>query len=68
MSADNYSNWLKLRSEAKDEFGEHLCYCGHTKYCTCSDPDYQTFKESVARGTIIEGDENNGWRKLEDTE
>lgn len=54
-------NWLKLRNDSMDEYGEKLCYCGHTHTCTCGDPDLQTFKESVKNGTIKENDLDNGW-------
>ena len=58
----DYLRWLKLRDKNKDEFGEKLCYCGHTDKCSCSNPDIKTFKESCDRGTIILNDPNNGWK------
>ena len=60
-----YKNWLQLRDESKDEFGNKLCYCGHTYKCACADPDLALFKESVERGAIILGDKHNGWRNEE---
>lgn len=62
-----YRTWIRMRTKSKDEYGEKLCYCGHTYKCTCGDPDKQCFKESVARGTIILWDENNGWTEFIDT-
>lgn len=59
-----YNDWLALREESKnnkDETGRRLCYCGHTTYCECADPDEILFKESVKRGSIIIGDPTNGW-------
>lgn len=56
-----YNYWIRLRDKSKDEYGEKLCYCGHTDKCSCSNPDKQTFKESVRRGSIILWDKNNGW-------
>jgi hypothetical protein len=50
-----------MREESKDEYGEKLCYCGHTYKCTCGNPDKKCFDESVKRGSIILWDENNGW-------
>lgn len=57
-----YKAWLKIREESKDEYGEKLCYCGHTHKCTCSNPDKTLFKESVKRGSIILFDKENGWK------
>jgi len=45
--------WLKIREESKDKNGKKLCYCGHTNKCDCGDPDKQTFKDSVKRGSLI---------------
>ena len=56
-----YKEWLKLRKASRDVYGEKICYCGHTSHCECADPDFETFKESVERGTIILGDSRNGW-------
>lgn len=58
----SYVYWIRLRDKSKDEYGEKLCYCGHTHKCSCADPDECLFMESVRRGSIILGDENNGWK------
>lgn len=60
----SYKYWIRLREKSKDEYGEKLCYCGHTHKCTCANPDKQLFRESVRRGSIILGDKNNGWRNV----
>jgi len=60
----SYGRWVKLREESKDEYNEKLCYCGHTTKCSCGNPDKQTFKDSVKRGSIILGDKNNGWKNV----
>ena len=60
----DFKEWLKLREASKDEWGQKLCYCGHTCNCECADPDFKTFQESVERGTIILGDPNNGWSNI----
>jgi hypothetical protein len=57
-----YQTWIKMREESEDEFGEKICYCGHTYKCTCSNPDKTLFKESVNRGSIILNDKMNGWK------
>jgi hypothetical protein len=57
--------WIKLRDESEDQWGEKLCYCGHTHRCYCSDPDKKLFKESVKKGTITLWDPENGWRKID---
>ena len=59
----SYNYWIRLREKNKDEYGEKLCYCGHTHKCTCANPDKQLFRESVRRGSIILTDKNNGWKK-----
>ena len=59
----SYNYWIRLREKNKDEYGEKLCYCGHTHRCTCDNPDKQLFRESVRRGSIILTDKNNGWKK-----
>jgi len=64
MKVIDYIRWIKLRDESKDEYNEKLCYCGHTDKCSCSNPDIQTFKDSVKRKTIILGDKNNGWKTI----
>jgi hypothetical protein len=69
MENKEYEDWLNLRGKSKendDEPGFGLCYCGHTKFCECSNPDVILFNESVERGTIIIGEPNNGWKNLED--
>jgi hypothetical protein len=69
MENKEYEDWLTLREKSKendDEPGFGLCYCGHTKFCECSNPDVILFNESVERGTIIIGDPNNGWKNLEE--
>lgn len=58
-----YDEWLILREKSKNEYNEKLCYCGHTNKCECLDPDFNLFKDSVARRTIIMGSPNNGWKK-----
>ena len=65
---DKFCEWLRLRENSKnndEEPGRGLCYCGHTKYCECSDPSETMFIESVAAGSIIPGDPNNGWKNIE---
>lgn len=60
-SNKTYRDWIALREESKDEYGERLCYCGHTYKCSCSNPDKKLFDESVDRGAIIPNDKENGW-------
>ena len=62
VTRKDYKEWLKLRDASKDEFGDKLCYCGHTNLCSCGDPSFGLFKESVENGTIKLGDPKNGWR------
>lgn len=57
-----YQTWINMRNKSEDEYGEKLCYCGHTYKCSCGHPDKKCFKESVNRGSIILWDENNGWK------
>jgi len=57
-----YTDWIKLREDSKDEHGDTLCYCGHTFKCSCSNPDQKLFLESVERKTIIIGQPKNGWK------
>lgn len=55
MSKKEYKKYLELREISKDnkwEPGYGKCYCGHTSYCECSDPDYILFLESKGRGII----------------
>jgi hypothetical protein len=47
-----FKYWLGIRKQSKDEYGDKLCYCGHTYKCSCGSPDKQCFKESVKRGSI----------------
>ena len=61
ISRLSYNYWIKLREKSKNEYGEKLCYCGHTDKCSCANPDKQLFRESVKRGSIILTDKNNGW-------
>lgn len=59
------TEWLKIR-EVKDKIPNHdhdLCYCGHTFTCSCGDPDWETFRDSVQRGVVKLGDPNNGWKR-----
>jgi len=60
----SYGYWIRLREKSKDEFGEKLCYCGHTHKCSCANPDKQLFRESVKRGSIILTDNKNGWKNV----
>jgi len=55
-----YQEWLKLRHNNS----KSLCYCGHTKYCDCIDPDFDTFKHALENGHIKLDDPNNGWTKI----
>lgn len=52
MSVPTYKHWIKKRDASKDEYGEKLCYCGHTDKCSCDNPDETLFNESVRRGSI----------------
>jgi hypothetical protein len=58
-----YKEWIKLREESKDEFGDKLCYCGHTYKCDCAHPTKKMFKDHVKIGNISLWDKNNGWKK-----
>lgn len=60
----SYKYWIRLRERSKDEYGEKLCYCGHTYKCTCANPDKQLFRESVRRGSIILWNKENGWKNV----
>lgn len=62
--SNKYKEWLILREKSKDEFGDKLCYCGHTSKCSCANPGEILFNESVERGTIILGDPDNGWKTI----
>lgn len=59
-----YKEWIKLREQSRDEYGERLCYCGHTHKCFCNNPDWYMFKESVSNGTIKLWDKENGWKPV----
>ena len=59
----DFQQWLKLREDSVDEFGDKLCYCGHTHKCSCSNPDLEMFKQSLLNKTIKLNDPNNGWKK-----
>ena len=59
-----YKDWIELRESNKNEFGERLCYCGHTDYCDCSNPNELLFDDSIKRKTIIPNDPKNGWKNL----
>lgn len=59
-----FQEWLSLRDKSTDEYDEKLCYCGHTHKCSCTEPDFVLFKDSVKRGTIKLGDEKNGWTQI----
>jgi hypothetical protein len=61
----SFNSWIKLRDDSKYGWNEKLCYCGHTTKCSCANPDMQTFKDSVKRGSIILGDNNNGWKTID---
>ena len=60
----SYNYWIRLREKSKDEYGEKLCYCGHTDKCSCANPDKHLFRESVRRGSIILWDKENGWENV----
>ena len=62
MKKSKFRKWLRLRANSKNEYGEKLCYCGHTDMCECGDPDFTTFKDAVERGAIILNDPKNGWK------
>ena len=59
-----YKEWIKLREQSRDEYGDRLCYCGHTHKCECYNPDKRMFKESVKHGSIILWDKENGWKPI----
>jgi len=60
----SYKYWLMVRKHSKNEYGEKLCYCGHTYKCTCGNPDRKMFKNSIENGDIILFDKNNGWETV----
>lgn len=47
----SYKSWIRYRMQTRDEYGERICYCGHTTTCNCADPDMQLYRDSVKRGT-----------------
>lgn len=57
--------WLKLRELSKDEFGDRICYCGHTDKCSCANPSITIFKDSIERGVLDVNDVKNGWKSVE---
>ena len=61
MLKEEYSKWLKLRSESAEKDGTKLCYCSQIKKCDCSDPSFDYFKYALEKGDIVLGDPNNGW-------
>ncbi|WP_339654659.1 hypothetical protein [uncultured Maribacter sp.] len=62
---EKFKNWLKLRKESKDEFGDVLCYCGHTDKCDCGDPTIDLFNDSIERGVLDVNDAKNGWKTVD---
>lgn len=62
---DKFKNWLALRKLSKDEFGDMLCYCGHTDNCNCADPTVAIFEDSINRGVLDVNDPKNGWKSVE---
>lgn len=62
---EKFKNWLKLRKMSKDEFGDMLCYCGHTDKCNCANPTITIFNDSIKRGVLDVNDEKNGWKSVE---
>ena len=59
-----FTDWLELRKSSKDEFGDMLCYCGHTDNCDCGDPTMTIFKDSIERGVLDVSDAKNGWKSI----
>jgi hypothetical protein len=50
-----YVEFLMERKKSENnewEPGYGVCYCGHTTYCACSDPDYKLFLYNNERGVI----------------
>jgi len=58
--------WLVLRKLSKDEFGDMLCYCGHTYNCDCADPTVAIFEDSINRGVLDVNDSKNGWKSIDE--
>lgn len=63
---EKLKEWIKLREENVDEWGEILCYCGHTFKCGCSHPDLETFNDSIKNGTLDPYSSKNNWVKKEE--
>lgn len=42
-----YRFWLNKRNQSIDEYGQKLCYCGHTDMCSCSNPDKSLFLQQL---------------------
>lgn len=60
---NEYQKWLKLRGNSfKTGEDNVLCYCGHTKYCECLNPDFNTFCEALKNNQIKLNDPDNGWK------
>ncbi len=62
---EKFKNWLELRERSKDEFGDMLCYCGHTDKCDCTNPTITNFNDSIERGVLDVNDAKNGWKSIE---
>lgn len=62
---EKFKNWLELRELSKNEFGDVLCYCGHTYKCNCADPTISIFNNSIKRGVLDVNDPKNGWKSVE---
>ena len=63
---DVNKDWIELREKSKNnkwEPGYGLCYCGHTNYCECSNPESTVLIVSVNNKTIILGNKNNELKK-----
>ncbi|WP_340158942.1 hypothetical protein [uncultured Maribacter sp.] len=53
-----------MRKSSRDEFGDMLCYCGHTDKCDCGNPTISIFKDSIKRGVLDVSDAKNGWKSV----
>ena len=38
----------------------YKCYCGHTQFCSCGDPNFGMFEQHLKTGYVSFND-NNGW-------
>ncbi len=56
-----YKDYLKLREESEDEFGDKICYCGHTSKCSCADPGISEFNSGIKTGSINIPDPSDKW-------